>query len=82
MLHRGASQKEVTRPDVNRAILIDFQGAKITSNGGFLLVRKIDDRFRIIDFMQDCLEDWRSPNHTKHSLVQRVRQRVDPIAAG
>jgi hypothetical protein len=32
--------------------------------------------------MQDCLEDLRSPNHTKHSLVQMVRQRVYQIAAG
>jgi hypothetical protein len=45
-------------------------------------MREIDDRFRIIDPLQDCLEDLRSPNHTKHSLVQMVRQRVYQIAAG
>jgi len=62
--------------------MIDFQGAKITSDVGFLLLREIDDRFKIIDPMQDCLEDLRSPSHTKHSLVQMVRQRVYQIAAG
>jgi len=31
MLGCGESQKEVIRPDFNRAIRIDFQGAKITS---------------------------------------------------
>jgi hypothetical protein len=35
----GISQKEVIRPDFNRAIRIDFQTAKITSDVGFLLVR-------------------------------------------
>jgi hypothetical protein len=82
MLDIGESQKEVIRPDFNRAIMIDFQGAKITSDVGFLLVREIDERFKIIEPMQDCLEDLRSPTHTKHSLVQMVRQRVYQIAAG
>jgi hypothetical protein len=76
MLDIGESQKEVIRPDFNRATMIDFQGAKITSDVGFLLVRGIDERFRIIDPRQDCLEDLRPPPHTKHSLVQMVRQRV------
>jgi hypothetical protein len=49
---------------------------------GFLLLRAIDDRFKIIAPMGDCLEDLRSSTHTKHSLVQMVRQRVYQIAAG
>jgi hypothetical protein len=82
MLDSGESQKEVIRPDFNRAIVIDFQGAKITSDVGFLLVREIDERFKIMKPMQDCLEDLRSPTHTRHSIVQMVRQRVYQIAAG
>uniref|UniRef100_A0A7C3WQ09 IS1380 family transposase n=1 Tax=Desulfobacca acetoxidans TaxID=60893 RepID=A0A7C3WQ09_9BACT len=70
------------RPDFNRAIRIDFQGAKITSDLGFLLVRGIDERFQIIGPRQDGLEDLRSPSHTKHSLVQMVRQRVYQMVAG
>src|SRR4030042_2423531 len=82
MLNSGESQKEVIRPDFNRAIRIDFQGATISSDTGFILLREIDERFRIIDPMKDCLEDLRSPAHTKHALVQMVRQRVYQIAAG
>jgi len=82
MLDSGESQKEVIRPDFNRAIRIDFQGATISSDTGFILLREIDERFRIIDPMKDCLEDLRTPTHTKHSLVQMVRQRVYQIAAG
>jgi hypothetical protein len=40
--------KEVIRPDFNRFIMIDFQGAAISSDVGFLLMRDIDERFRII----------------------------------
>ena len=82
MLDSGESQKEVIRPDFNRAIMIDFQGATISSDTGFILLREVDERFRIIDPMKDCLEDLRSPAHTKHALVQMVRQRVYQIAAG
>jgi hypothetical protein len=82
VLANGESQKEMIRPDFNRAIMIDFQGAQISSDTGFILLREIDDRFSIIDPMRDCLEDLRSPAHTKHALVQMVRQRVYQIAAG
>jgi len=82
MFDSGEAQKGVIRPDFNRAIMIDFQGAAITSDVGFLLLREIDDRFKIIDPMQSCLEDLRSATHTRHALVQMVRQRVYQIAAG
>jgi len=82
VLANGESQKEMIRPDFNRAIMIDFQGAQISSDTGFILLREIDERFSIIDPMRDCLEDLRSPAHTKHALVQMVRQRVYQIAAG
>ena len=62
--------------------MIDFQGAKITSDVGFLLMREIDDRFKIIAPMGDCLEDPRSSTHSKHSLVQMIRQRIYQIGAG
>jgi hypothetical protein len=71
----------VIRPDFNKAIMIDFHGAKISSDTGFILLREIDERFRIIDPMGDCLEDLRSPAHTKHSFGHMVRQRVYQIAA-
>ncbi len=72
MLDSGESRKEVIHPDFNRAIMIDFQGAKITSDVGFLLLREIDDRFRIIAPRGDYLEDFRSSTHTKHSLIHIV----------
>jgi len=82
MLGCGESQKEVIRPDFNRAIMIAFHGATITSDVGFLLMREMDERFKVISPMGDCLEDMRSSTHSKHSLVQMVRQRVYQIGAG
>jgi len=53
MLDYGESQKEVIRPDFNRAIMIDFQGAEVSSDAGFIVLREIDDRFSIISPMGD-----------------------------
>jgi len=82
MLDCGESQKKVNRLDFNRGIMIDFKGATISSDTGFFLLREVDLRFKIIDPTKDCLEDLRSPAHTKHALVQMVRQRIYQIAAG
>jgi hypothetical protein len=82
MLGDGGSQKEALQPDFDRSITIDFQVAKISSDTGFLLLREMDERFGVIDPMSDCLEDRRSPVHTRHSLIQMIRQRVYQIAAG
>jgi len=82
MLGGGEGQKEVLRPDFNRSIMVDFRGARITSDVGFLLLREMDERFGVIDPMDYYLDDPRSPVHTRHSLVQMVRQRVYQIAAG
>lgn len=70
------------RPDFNRRIKLDFQGASLSSDTGFLLFREIDERFGIIQGIADALSDQRSPSHTKHSIVQMLRQRVYQMAAG
>ncbi len=41
----GDKQGETIRPEFDRSISIDFLGAKITSDTGFLLIRKMDQRF-------------------------------------
>ena len=68
MLGTGETKNDAIRPDFNRSILIDFAGAKITSDAGFLLMREVDQRFDIIDSGCKLLKDTRSVSHTKHSL--------------
>ncbi len=75
-------ERETIRPEFDRPIMIDFQGAKITSDTGFLLLREIDERFGILSPMVSELEDTRSWVHSKHSLLQMTRQRIYHMAAG
>ncbi len=78
----GEEQREAIRPEFNRSIMVDFQGARITSDTGFLLLREIDERFGILGPIGSELEDSRSWVHSKHSQLQMARQRVYQIAAG
>jgi hypothetical protein len=78
----GESKKDALRPGFNRSIMLDFQGAKLSSDTGFLLMRELDQRHNVIAPMADVLEDTRSTSHTKHSLEQMIRQRVYQMAAG
>lgn len=82
MVGSGEKERETIRPEFDRSIMIDFQGAKITSDTGFLLLREIDERFGILGPIESELEDTRSWVHSKHSLLQMVRQRVYQIAPG
>jgi hypothetical protein len=78
----GETQKETIRPDFDKSISIDFQGAKITSDSGFLLLREVDERFGLLEKTASGIEDPRSASHTDHSLLQLLRQRVYQVAAG
>ena len=82
MLGNGEAQNRIIRPEFNRSILINFLGAKITSDAGFLSLREIDERFKVIAPIEGEIDDPRSPVHTEHSVVEMIRQRVYQIAAG
>ena len=82
VLENGETENDAIRPDFNKSIFIDFAGAKITSDAGFLLMREVDQRFDITQSGCKLLEDTRSVSHTKHSFEQMIRQRVYQIAAG
>jgi len=78
----GDKQRETIRPEFDRSINIDFQGAKITSDTGFLIFREIDQRFNILHAAASQIDDPRSARHTDHSLLELLRQRVYQVAAG
>ena len=71
----GDKKTGTIRPDLDRSINIDFQGAKITSDTGFLLMREMDQRFNILGGVESLIDDPRSSRHTDHSLLQLLRQR-------
>ncbi len=82
MFTHGEREKDTLRPDYNSSIKMDFQGAALSSDTGFLLLREIDERFGVIEAVGDALDDTRSPSHTEHPIIQMIQQRVYQMAAG
>jgi len=69
-------------PEFDRSISIDFHGGKINSDTGFLLLRQVDERYKILDRVASRIKNPRSPAHTDHSILQLLRQRVYQVEAG
>ena len=82
MTHHGEERTNGIRCSSNPSIGINFQGAKISSDTGILLLREIDERFGITSSLEGMLQDSRNVSHTQHSCTDLLRQRVYQIAAG
>ena len=66
----------------SKEVIADFNGGHITSDGGSLLLRELDKRYRITEAITACLQDQRCPERITHELLSIVRQRVMAIALG
>lgn len=65
-----------------KKILADFNGGKITSDTGALLLRQVDKRIGLIDAIGNCITDPRHPSFTKHDQRAMLAQRIYAIAMG
>ena len=60
----------------------DFRGGDISSDGGLLLLRQIDQQLNLLSRASACLKDPRDPNKIQHTQEQLLKQRVMGIAQG
>jgi hypothetical protein len=66
----------------SKEVVADFAGGRITSDAGGLLLRELDQRYRIAENAARCLNDPRDSHKVKHDLLTLVRQRLFAIAQG
>ena len=66
----------------SKEVIADFAGGRITSDAGGLLLREVDQRYRLSDKAAQCLHDLRDSHKVKHDLLTLVRQRLFAIAQG
>jgi hypothetical protein len=59
-----------------------FDGGRITSDGGALLLREVERRVGVIAGMAACFTDHRDPELIEHSLHSLIAQRVYGLALG
>ena len=70
------------QPEFNASIRLGFGSARLTSDTGFLLLREVDERLNVLTSSASSLQDHRSSSHTRHTLLEMIRQRVYQIAGG
>ena len=77
----GETQNRPFQLSFNSWLKVDFQGARVTSDGGLLLVRELDERLGFGELMERHLTDARGKN-TQLPLADLVRQSVYSRLAG
>ena len=70
------------RLDFDRRVRLEFHGSKISSNGGLLLFRELDEVLGLHDIAGGLLRDTRTGHNRLHSLVGLLRQSVFGRLAG
>ncbi len=65
-----------------REIVAEFNGGRISSDGGVVLLREVDVRRRIVERFAACFEDAREPGQVEHSVEELLRQRLYGLAQG
>jgi hypothetical protein len=65
-----------------REIVGRFDGGAITSDGGGLLLREVNQRLRLLERFAACFRDHRNPKATEFTAQELVTQRVMALALG
>ncbi len=65
-----------------RELVWNFAGGTITSDAGGLLLKRVEERTRIIARFASCFTDYRQADRIEHPLADLVGQRVYGLALG
>jgi hypothetical protein len=65
-----------------KAVVADFDGGRLTSDAGALLLREVDDRIGLFDALDAAIPDPRLPLLVVHDQRAMIAQRVIAIALG
>ena len=63
-------------------IKLEFHGAKVTSDGGLLAYRELDDALGLFDAVSTALSDQRSGRNIQHAMATLLRQSIYSRLAG
>src|SRR5438309_359063 len=69
-------------PVQGKAVVARFDGGRLSSEGGLLALREIENRLGLADRLAACLRDPRAPERVGHRVAERIRFPMLMIAAG
>ncbi len=77
----GETQNQPFQLPFNASVKVEFQGSRVTSDGGLILVRALDERLGFGELIEEHLRDPRGTN-ARLSLADLLRQSVYSRLAG
>ena len=69
-------------PVAGKPVLARFDGESLSSDGGLLTLREVEQRLGIAAQLAACIDDPRAPERVRHGLDEIIRFRMLMIAAG
>jgi len=78
----GESKKEALRVQFDPSVKMEFHGAKLTSDGGLIVYRELDEVLGLTTLAEEVLQDPRTGQNTQHTLTALLRQSVYGRLAG
>ena len=69
-------------PVAGKELHVRFDGGRLSSDGGVLLLREIENGLGLAERLSSCMKDVRDPLSTTHSLADMIRARMFAIACG
>ena len=78
----GEAKLEPLRVDFDRRLRLEFHGSDISSDGGLLPYRELDDALGLTELGGEFLSETRRGRNTRHLLVGLLRQSVFGRLAG
>ena len=77
-----ATPHSATRTSKIKPIAVDFNGGKLTSDAGALLLQRVDEKIRLTQRVSQLIHDPRDPRYTCHQQRDLIAQRIFAIALG
>ncbi len=75
-------KSEIIAPEINlfplqgKNIELSFNGDRISSDGGLLLLRELDSQLNLLSSASNCVHDERDQRYIDHSIKELLTQRV------
>src|ERR1700738_342687 len=78
----GETQKQPFQLSFNSSLKVDFQGSRVTSDGGLVLVRELDERLGLSELVDRHFSDSRRGKNIQLPLADLLRQSIYSRLAG
>jgi len=78
----GEKQNQPFQLSFNPSLKVDFQGSRVTSDSGLLLVRELDERLGLSALIVENIRDDRRGKNTQLTLPDLLRQSIYSRLAG